>query len=304
MRATCLDDPGDEVIAAYQAPFPVPESQGWRGLMMSMPQRGDKSAAAAADAFYDALRRDLRPMLFLWAESDTFLTLASGQWLATRIGRHIDQWLGAMAGGGGMDPTISLAPVHAFSEPPHIDDASELLAAAPLHAIAYGFTSSAYVIGANGEAEMIRRLEQRTRGLPVVAPCAAAVEALHALGATRIALVDPPWFDAQLNGLGRAYYESAGFDVVHSAACGLPSDQAGITPADLYDWVREHTPAEADAVVIGGNGFRAVGVINALEEDLERPVVTANQALFWASLRAAGADLGSITAYGRLFDHR
>ena len=90
MRATCLADPGDEVIAAYEAPFPTPESQGWRGLMMSFPRKEDKSAAAAADAFYDALRRDPRPMLFLWAESDTFLTLASGQRLATRIGRHID----------------------------------------------------------------------------------------------------------------------------------------------------------------------------------------------------------------------
>ena len=90
MRATCLADPGDEVIAAYEAPFPVPESHGWRGLMLSVPQKEDKSAAVGADAFYDALHRDGRPMLILWAESDTFLTLASGQRFATQIGRHID----------------------------------------------------------------------------------------------------------------------------------------------------------------------------------------------------------------------
>src|SRR5688500_16224722 len=54
---------------------------------------------------------------------------------------------GAMAAGGGMDPTIPLAPVRAFAEPPHVDDAVELLAAAPVQAIAFGFTSSAYVIG-------------------------------------------------------------------------------------------------------------------------------------------------------------
>jgi maleate isomerase len=133
---------------------------------------------------------------------------------------------GAMAAGGRMDPTIPLAPVSAFAEPPHLDDAAKLLAAAPLDAIAYGFTSSAYVIGAKGEDAMIARLERRTRGIPVVTPCAAAVEGLQALGASRIALVDPPWFDAQLNQLGRRYYESAGFEVVHSAPCGLPSDQA------------------------------------------------------------------------------
>jgi maleate isomerase len=209
---------------------------------------------------------------------------------------------GGMATGGTMDPTIPLAPVRAFAAPPHVDDAAELLAAAPLSAIGYGFTSSAYVIGAEGEAAMIARLEQRTNGIPVVAPCAATVEALRVLEASRVVLVDPPWFDAELSGLGRAYYESGGFEVVHSGPCDLPSDQAKITPADLHAWVMANTPADADAVAIGGNGFRAVGVIHALEKDLKRPVVTANQALLWAALRAAGLDSRSVTGYGRLFD--
>jgi maleate isomerase len=209
-----------------------------------------------------------------------------------------------MAAGGMMDPTIPLAPVRAFAEPPHVDNAAELLAAAPLHAIAYGFTSSAYVIGVQGETEMIARLERRTRSIPVVAACRAAVEGLHILAARRIALVDPPWFDSELNRLGHRYYESAGFEVVYSTPCGLPSEQAKITPAELHAWVVEHIPTDdAEAIVIGGNGFRAVGAIAALEEDLGRPVVTANQALLWAALRVADVNLGSVTDYGRLFGH-
>jgi maleate isomerase len=210
---------------------------------------------------------------------------------------------GAMAAGGVMDPTIPLAPVRGFAQPPHVDNAAELLAAAPLDAIAYGFTSSAYVIGVEGEAEMIARLQRRTRGIPVVAACGAAVEGLRVLGARRIALVDPPWFDTELNALGRRYYESAGFEVVHSAPCGLPSDQAKITPVDLHAWVSEHVSTDADTIVIGGNGFRAVGAIAAIEEDLGRAVVTANQALLWATLQVADADPGSVTDYGRLFGH-
>ena len=211
---------------------------------------------------------------------------------------------GAMAAGGVMDPTIPLAPVRAFAEPPHVDDAAELLAAAPLHAITYGFTSSAYVIGEEGEAEMIARLQRRTRGIPVVATCKAAVEGLRVLGARRMALIDPPWFDTELNGLGRGYYESAGFEVVFSSPCGLPSDQRKITPSDLHAWVSEHvSTTDAEAIVFGGNGFRVVGAIAALEEDLGRVVVTPNQALLWAALRVADADVGSVRDYGRLFDH-
>jgi maleate isomerase len=211
---------------------------------------------------------------------------------------------GAMAAGGVMDPTIPLAPVRAFAEPPHVDDAAELLAAAPLNAIAYGFTSSAYVIGMEGEAEMIARLERRTRGIPVVATCKAAVEGLRVLGARRIALIDPPWFDTELNGLGARYYESAGFEVVYSTPCGLASDQTKITPAALHAWVSEQvSTTDAEGIVFGGNGFRAVGVIAALEEDLGRSVVTANQALLWAALRMTDADPGSVSDYGRLFRH-
>lgn len=208
---------------------------------------------------------------------------------------------GAMASGGGMDPTIPLAPVRAFAEPPHIDQATELLAAAPLDAIAFGFTSSAYVIGPDGEAEMIARLETLTRGIPVVAASTACVKGLMALGARRIGLVSPPWFDSELDRLGRAFYEASGFEVLHSAPCDLPSDQAEIEPAALHQWVCDTAPSGADAVVIGGNGFRAVGVIARLEEDLGIPVLTANQALLWDALRAAGAPTDSVQGYGRLF---
>ena len=54
---------------------------------------------------------------------------------------------------------------------------------------------------------------------------------------------------------------------------------------------------------IGGNGFRAVGVIAALESRLPCAVVTANQALLWGALRAAGADPSTVADYGRLFRH-
>ncbi|MFG2979779.1 maleate cis-trans isomerase [Streptomyces sp. NPDC048258] len=211
---------------------------------------------------------------------------------------------GGIRRGGVMDPTIPLAPVRAFAEPPYVDDATELLAAAPVAAIAFAFTSSAYVIGARGEAAMLARLGERAHGLPVVATCAATVEALRVLGVTRLCLVDPPWFDAELNGLGRAYYLAAGFDVPYAAPCGLPSGQGLIRPDALHDWVAPRVPDAAEAVVVGGNGFRAVGAVEALEATLGRPVLTANQVLLWAALRAAAAPTDGITGYGRLFASR
>jgi maleate isomerase len=47
-----------------------------------------------------------------------------------------------------VDPTIPHAPIRAFAAPPHIDEAAELIAAAPVAAIGIGFTTTAYVLGA------------------------------------------------------------------------------------------------------------------------------------------------------------
>ena len=203
--------------------------------------------------------------------------------------------------GGKMDPTIANDPVRAIVDPPAVDDAADMLAMAPLHAIIFGFTSSSYVRGAADDAELKSRLEARTRGIPVVITCAAAAIALDALPAKRVALVSPPWFSAEMAQQGAGYFQSQGIEIVYSAPAGLPSDQQAIQPEQLYNWVRSHVPKNAEAVFIGGNGFRAIAVIKALEDSLGRPVLTANQVAFWCALRLSGTR-APIINYGRIFE--
>ncbi len=50
----------------------------------------------------------------------------------------------------------------------------------------------------------------------------------------------------------------------------------------------------------GGNGFRAIGAIQALDEDLRRPVLTANQVAFWHALCLAGV-CAPVEGYGQIF---
>jgi maleate isomerase len=207
---------------------------------------------------------------------------------------------GAYKPDGTMGATMADDPARALADPPLVDDAAELLASAPLHAIAYAFTSSSYLRGADDDIKLKERLEARTRGIPVVITCASAVTALIALGVKRLALFSPPWFSAETDQLGARYFQNGGFEVVHNGPAGLPSDQQAIQPGQLYEWVRAHTPGEAEAVFIGGNGFRAVGIIKALEHALGRPVLTANQVAFWHALRLSGARV-PIVDYGQIF---
>jgi maleate isomerase len=206
---------------------------------------------------------------------------------------------------------VLLVDTRTFANPPHPDDATELLAALPMEAIVFAFTTTSYVLGPDGEQALKVRLEQRSKGIPVLLPCPAAVAAFRALGVRRIALIHPPWFADDEQQLGMAYFRNQGFDVVHANQMRLrgftiakPTDPlrkfTELYPAELYAWARTQVPAEAEAVLFSGNGFRAIGVIAALEEDLGRPVLTANQVAFWYALRQAGVH-APVNGYGRLF---
>jgi maleate cis-trans isomerase len=40
---------------------------------------------------------------------------------------------------------------------------------------------------------------------------------------------------------------------------------------------------------VNKRGFRAVGIVEALEENLDRPILTANQVAFWQALALSGS---------------
>ena len=221
-----------------------------------------------------------------------FAAMAPGR-LATSVTRVAD------AGGSAASP----AALRALTTAPFLNRAAEqLLTDYPVDVIGYASTTSAYVIGFDAEMAMVSLLSQLT-GLAVAATSASAVRALRVLQVQRVALIGAPWFDPEFNELGAAYFSSQGFDVVSSASAGLSQDPRAIEPAAVCEWASRHVDAAAEAVFIGGNGFRAAGAIEALEAAIDRPVLTSNQVLLW-QLLAQADDTSEINAYGRLFMHK
>ena len=204
----------------------------------------------------------------------------------------------AAAGTAGDRPT-SPADLRALTAAPVLDEAIELVLTEPTDAIAYASTSSAYAIGFDDEVAMLARLSRRT-GIPVVGTCASAVRALGLLDARRIALMHPPWFDEELNELGASYFRSEGFEVVSSASAELASDPDQIEPVAVVEWGSRHVPDRAEAIFIGGNGFRAAAAIDALEQRTGRPVLESNQLLLWEILAQTGSRL-RVRGFGRVF---
>jgi haloalkane dehalogenase len=89
VRGACKNDPGEDVIAAYDAPFPSIDSKaGARAFPLLIPQAPDAPGAAAGAQVQEALRSDPRPTLMLWADSDPVLPLSVGERFAESIGRE------------------------------------------------------------------------------------------------------------------------------------------------------------------------------------------------------------------------
>jgi haloalkane dehalogenase len=91
VRGACKHDPGDEVIGAYDAPFPNAASKaGARAFPLMLPTSPDTPGASAGQRVLDALRSDRRPKLILWADSDPVLPLETGRRLAAALGSEVD----------------------------------------------------------------------------------------------------------------------------------------------------------------------------------------------------------------------
>ena len=201
---------------------------------------------------------------------------------------------------------IFFADLATFADPPGPDNAVKLLARLPLQAIIYAWTVGSYLLGTAGEQELVSRVGRHSNGIPVLMSAPAATAGFRALEAQRIALIHAPFFNDDFDQKGAAYFQERGFEVVHvshmTPAIEVPHPNTGsvASPAEIYEWVRSHVPSSAHAVFIGGNALRAIGVIAALEEDLSRAVITANQVSLWYALRVAGAEV-RLNGYGQLF---
>jgi haloalkane dehalogenase len=86
VRGACKTDPGDEVIAAYDAPYIDAASKaGARAFPLILPTTPEAAGAVEGKRVADALRVDERPSLVLWADSDPILPFKVGERVAAEL---------------------------------------------------------------------------------------------------------------------------------------------------------------------------------------------------------------------------
>jgi maleate isomerase len=178
-----------------------------------------------------------------------------------------------------------------------LEEAADLLADAGCDLILFHCTA---VTPFN--AEMDRTLPKRiteATGVPATATSRALIAAFQALDARRIVMVTP--YAADTNARETAFLESHQERVLHDVGLDVKpaSKMVAVEPGEWYRLIRRNARPDADAYFISCTAVRSLEVIEDLERDLGKPVVTSNQAAAWHSLRQLGIK-DEIGGYGRL----
>ena len=167
-----------------------------------------------------------------------------------------------------------------------VESQAELLGLIRPSSVAYACTSGSFIRGVEHDRDIGVRI-RRASGAPATTTSTAMVNALRALGLRRVAVATP--YPDVINQRLTAFLVTSGFSVENNMGLGLDDWTINFVPqSDVYHLARKVDTAGAEALFIACTNLRALDVIEPLEKDLAKPVITANQATMWEALRLAG----------------
>ncbi|WP_419995294.1 decarboxylase [Streptomyces boninensis] len=166
--------------------------------------------------------------------------------------------------------------------------------------VVWACTSASFVYGWDGAKEQVRQLSAEA-GLPASSTSFAFAGAVEALGVRRVAVAAT--YPDDVAELFAGFLKSAGAEVVSRQASGI------ITAAEVGTWGQEEVLAlarggdhpDAEAVLLPDTALHSAAYITALETELGKPVLTANQVTVWEGLRLLGEQVGPVPELGELF---
>jgi maleate isomerase len=181
-----------------------------------------------------------------------------------------------------------------------VEAAANHLGTVDVDAIAFGCTTGSLVKGA-GYDEEIRTLVRDVAGVPGIPTSTAIRQAFDALDAQTLAIATP--YIEEMNDREVEFLEDNGYEVSAIAGLGIePNVDIGRqSPSTAYRIGRNVDTDDADAVFVSCTNFRTLEIVEQLERDLEKPVVSSNSATMWASLETMGVATGELDV-GELAD--
>ena len=172
----------------------------------------------------------------------------------------------------------------------------ELLAMVNPDVIVLAHTATSYSLGRQGEADLLARLE-KSAGRRVITAFGSVLLALERLNVRRLALGTP--YAAETTLQGKAHLAAHGLEVVNFANLQGVTNIYDETAERAYGLARLVDREDAEAVFLSGTGMPTLPVLELLEQDLGKPVISSASAMMWHAMRLAGVRQ-PVSGYGRL----
>jgi len=182
---------------------------------------------------------------------------------------------------------------------PRILLAAELLGDSKCDVTVLQCTGTSMSGGIEKEKEVISAIE-RVTGKPAASTASSLMDAFDALGVKRIVFISETLQEGHDKKM--AFLKDAGLEIVSDKAMGLAgSDVYCSTPSSYwYENVKALHNDKTEAYFVSCANIHSINIIEDLEDVLDRPVITSNQAALWSALRIAGVK-DDISSLGRLF---
>ncbi|WP_418319987.1 aspartate/glutamate racemase family protein [Piscinibacter sakaiensis] len=180
--------------------------------------------------------------------------------------------------------------------------AAELLADARVDVIAWSGTAAGW-LGFDADHRLVERITART-GIKATTAVLALNELLALRNIQRLALVTPYTADVQQRIVDN--YATIGIEVVAERHLGITvnHDFALVEPATLRSLMGEVAAARPQAITTFCTNLQAAPLADAIERELDIPLLDTVSTTVWGALRAAGGDPSVIDGWGRLFGWR
>jgi len=174
--------------------------------------------------------------------------------------------------------------------PPSIEglaDAAEDLVSIKPTSVLYGCTSGSFGPGPEWNDKLIKTMEDKL-GCPATTNIQGVVEALKALDAKKVSVTCP--YDEDYTNKLKYFLEVKGFEVTNIKRVPTYEDDFGkflFSPEKAYQLAKETYTEDADVHFISCAGWRTLPIIDVLEKDIGRPVISSVQAVMWHAMKLA-----------------
>ena len=164
--------------------------------------------------------------------------------------------------------------------------------------IVYGCTSGTIAAGYESIKKKVKAAKPKAK---LTTPSSAAIKALKKLKVKKIAIFTP--YSKKLNDEVVHYFVKEGFNVTSNSYLDIQADYdiGKVEQEFLFDVLSKIEMNDAEALFISCTALPVLDIIDRLERELNKTVLSSNQTLIWDSLESIGKNK-NVVGFGNLFN--